>query len=55
MGLRCLILVEPGGTTGSYILFDKSTLQPLALVNQADSRSTSPTATLARAARRCRP
>jgi VCBS repeat-containing protein len=29
------VLVEPDGTTGSYILFDKSTLQPLAVVNQA--------------------
>ena len=27
--------VEPDGTTGSYILFDKTTLQPLAVVNQA--------------------
>src|SRR6202008_67637 len=29
------VLVEPDATTGSYILFDKSTLQPLAVVNQA--------------------
>jgi FecR protein len=29
------VLVEPDGTTGSYILFDKTTLQPLAVVNQA--------------------
>ena len=29
------VLVEPDGTTGSYILFDKATLQPLAIVNQA--------------------
>ena len=29
------VLVEPDGTTGSYILFDKTTLQPLAIVNQA--------------------
>jgi hypothetical protein len=29
------VLVEPDGRTGSYILFDKSTLQPLAVVNQA--------------------
>ena len=29
------VLVEPDGTTGSYILFDKTTLQPLAMVNQA--------------------
>ncbi len=29
------VLVEPDGTTGSYILFDKNTLTPLATVNQA--------------------
>src|SRR5262249_22031001 len=29
------VLVEPDGTTGSYILFDKTTLQPLWIVNQA--------------------
>jgi VCBS repeat-containing protein len=29
------ILVEPDGTTGSYILFDKNTLTPIATVNQA--------------------
>jgi fibronectin-binding autotransporter adhesin len=29
------VLVEPDGTTGSYILFDKSTLTPLATVNAA--------------------
>ena len=29
------VLVEPDGTTGSYILFDKNTLQPIAIVNQA--------------------
>jgi fibronectin-binding autotransporter adhesin len=29
------VLVEPDGTTGSYILFDKTTLQPIAMVNQA--------------------
>ena len=29
------VLVEPDGTTGSYILYDKTTLQPLAVVNQA--------------------
>ena len=29
------VLVEPDGTTGSYILFDKTTLQPIAIVNQA--------------------
>ena len=29
------VLVEPDGTTGSYILFDKVTLQPIAMVNIA--------------------
>ena len=29
------VLVEPDGTTGSYILFDKTTLTPIAIVNQA--------------------
>ncbi|MGE5157857.1 MAG: VCBS domain-containing protein, partial [Gemmatimonas sp.] len=29
------VLVEPDGHTGSYILFDKTTLQPIAEVNQA--------------------
>ncbi|MFL6817621.1 MAG: VCBS domain-containing protein, partial [Bradyrhizobium sp.] len=29
------VLVEPDGTTGSYILFEKNTLIPLATVNQA--------------------
>ena len=29
------VLVEPNGTTGSYILFDKVTLLPIATVNQA--------------------
>jgi VCBS repeat-containing protein len=29
------VLVEPDGTTGSYILFDKNTLAPIAVVNQA--------------------
>jgi fibronectin-binding autotransporter adhesin len=29
------VLVEPDGTTGSYVLFDKTTLQPIAMVNQA--------------------
>jgi hypothetical protein len=29
------VLVEPDGTTGSYILFDKATLAPIATVNQA--------------------
>ncbi len=29
------VLVEPDGTTGSYILFDKTTLTPLAVVDRA--------------------
>src|SRR5262249_35904449 len=29
------VLVEPDGHTGSYVLFDKQTLQPLALVDTA--------------------
>lgn len=29
------VLVEPDGHTGSYILFDKTTLQPIAMVNVA--------------------
>ena len=29
------VLVEPDGTTGSYILYDKTTLTPIATVNQA--------------------
>ena len=29
------VLVEPDGTTGSYILFDKTTLDPIATVNRA--------------------
>ena len=29
------VLVEPDGTTGSYILFDKTTLTPIAVVDQA--------------------
>ena len=29
------VLVEPDGTTGSYILFDKTTLTPLAVVDHA--------------------
>ncbi len=32
---RFQVLVEPDGTTGSYILFDKGTLTPIATVNQA--------------------
>ena len=33
------VLVEPDGTTGSYILFDKTTLTPLATVNQAGAQT----------------
>jgi fibronectin-binding autotransporter adhesin len=29
------VLVEPDGTTGSYILFDKNTLTPIAIVDKA--------------------
>ncbi|NPV20208.1 Npun_F0296 family exosortase-dependent surface protein [Bradyrhizobium aeschynomenes] len=29
------VLVEPDGRTGSYVLYDKTTLQPIAVVNQA--------------------
>ena len=32
------VLVEPDGTTGSYILFDKSTLAPIAIVDKAGQR-----------------
>ena len=33
------VLVEPDGTTGSYILFDKTTLAPLATVNLAGTQT----------------
>jgi len=33
------VLVEPDGTTGSYILFDKTTLAPIATVNQAGTQT----------------
>ncbi len=33
------VLVEPDGTTGSYILFDKTTLKPIATVNQAGTQT----------------
>jgi fibronectin-binding autotransporter adhesin len=33
------VLVEPDGTTGSYILFDKNTLDPIATVNQAGTQT----------------
>ena len=33
------VLVEPDGTTGSYILFDKNTLAPIATVNQAGTQT----------------
>jgi VCBS repeat-containing protein len=32
------VLVEPDGSTGSYILFDKATLTPIATVNQAGTQ-----------------
>ncbi len=32
---RFQVLVEPNGTTGSYVLYDKTTLLPIATVNQA--------------------
>jgi VCBS repeat-containing protein len=33
------VLVEPDGTTGSYILFDKTTLTPIATVSQAGTQT----------------
>ena len=33
------VLVEPDGTTGSYILFDKTTLTPIATVNQPGTQT----------------
>ena len=33
------MLVEPDGTTGSYILFDKTTLTPIATVNRAGTQT----------------
>src|SRR3979490_2575636 len=33
------VLVEPDGTTGSYILFDKTTLTPIATANQAGTQT----------------
>src|SRR5204863_1316034 len=33
------VLVEPDRTTGSYILFDKTTLTPIATVNQAGTQT----------------
>jgi VCBS repeat-containing protein len=36
---RFQVLVEPDGTTGSYILFDKTTLTPIATVNQAGTQT----------------
>ena len=35
---RFQVLVEPDGTTGSYILFDKTTLTPLAVVDKAGTQ-----------------
>jgi VCBS repeat-containing protein len=36
---RFQVLVEPDGTTGSYILFDKTTLTPIATVSQAGTQT----------------
>ena len=33
------VLVEPNGTTGEYVLLDKTTLQPIATVNQAGTKT----------------
>ena len=33
------VLVEPDGTTGSYILYDKATLTPIATVNRAGTQT----------------
>ncbi|WP_206580949.1 FecR domain-containing protein, partial [Mammaliicoccus sciuri] len=33
------VLVEPDGSTGSYILFDKTTLNPIATVDQAGTQT----------------
>jgi len=33
------VLVEPDGTTGSYILYDKTTLTPMATVNRAGTQT----------------
>jgi VCBS repeat-containing protein len=37
---RFQVLVEPDGTTGSYVLLDKITLSPIATVNQAGTQTT---------------
>ncbi|MBR1125862.1 VCBS domain-containing protein [Bradyrhizobium lablabi] len=37
---RFQVLVEPDGTTGSYVLLDKVTLSPIATVNQAGTQTT---------------
>ena len=37
---RFQVLVEPDGTTGSYVLLDKITLTPIATVNQAGTQTT---------------
>ncbi len=34
------VLVEPNGTTGEYVLLDKTTLQQIAIVNQAGTKTT---------------
>jgi hypothetical protein len=33
------VVIEPDGTTGSYILYDKTTLAPIATVNQAGTQT----------------
>ncbi|MDP2354562.1 MAG: VCBS domain-containing protein [Beijerinckiaceae bacterium] len=33
------VLIEPNGTTGSYILYDKATLNPIATVSQAGTQT----------------
>ena len=48
------VLVEPDGTTGSYILFDKTTLVRSRWSIRPDSRSTSIRASSASPTRRCR-
>ncbi|NWP84919.1 hypothetical protein GY982_25630, partial [Escherichia coli] len=37
---RFQVLVEPDGTTGSYVLLDRVTLAPIATVNQAGTVTT---------------
>ena len=40
------VLIEPDGTTGSYILFDKNTLTPIAQVNKAGTAGTASATTM---------